>query len=243
MAHTINPRAKDAILSILLEVKQAGIGKITRTALIKYLYLLDYWTAEETGGEIFTGTEWRFHHFGPYSDVLAADIDWLSTQPSVEKEESTGKSVDYFLYSLGEWAKAQTFESLGLPITVRLNLIEAIKHYSGDLNGLLGFVYFKTEPMQRAKPGDILSFAGLHKLNFKTDIKQIRVPVTDVAKIDRIKSLLAKIGDQWNEGHVAFTMTQPPLRDALFAGVSEDEGLDGIEGNYISRLTFYGEAS
>lgn len=241
MAHTANPQAKNAILSILLEAKQGGVGKITRTALIKYLYLLDFWMAEATGGNTFTGVEWRFHHFGPYSNALAADLDWLSTQPSVEKEDISGKDKDYFLYSIGEWAKAQTFEALGLPIDVRLNLIEAIKRYAGDLSGLLDFVYFKTAPMQGATPGAVLSFAGFRKLNFKTDIKTIKVPVNDAAKIDRIKILLAKIGGQWEEGHKAPAMTHPPIRDALFAQVAEDEGLIGIDGNWSAALTFHGE--
>lgn len=241
MAYTASPKVKNAILSILLEAKQGGMGKVTRTALIKYLYLLDFWMAEEAEGNTFTGAEWRFHHFGPYSNALAADLDWLSTQPSVEKEDVIGKDKDYFLYSLGEWAKAQTFEVLGLPIDVRLRLTEAMKRYSGDLNGLLNFIYFKTAPMQGATPGSILSFAGLRKLNFKADIKPVRVPISDVAKINRIKTLLAKIGEQWEERHKAPAMTHPPIRDALFAQVAEDEGLTGVEGNWKAALTFYEE--
>lgn len=241
MAYAANPQAKNAILSILLEAKEGGVWKITRTALIKYLYLLDFWMAEESGGGTFTGAEWRFHHFGPYSDALAADLDWLSTQPSVEKEDISGKGKDYFLYSLGEWAKAQTFEALGLPIDVRLKLTEAIKHYAGDLSGLLDFVYFRTTPMQGATPGSVLSFTGLRKLNFKADIKPVKVPVNDAAKIDRIKTLLKKIGGQWEEGHKIPAMTHPPIRDAIFAQVMEDEGLAGIEGNWNAALSFYGD--
>jgi len=103
------------------------------------------------------------------------------------------------------------------------------------------FVYFKTTPMQGATPGAVLSFAGLRKLNFKADIKPVKVPVNDAAKIDRIKTLLAKIGGQWEEGHKTPTMTHPPIRDALFAQVAEEEGLAGVEGNWRSTLTFHGE--
>lgn len=241
MTYTANPKANNAILSILLEAKLGGAGKVTRTALIKYLYLLDFWMAEETGGNTFTNAEWRFHHFGPYSDTLATNLDWLSTQPSVEKEDISGKGKDYFLYSLGEWAKAQTFEALGLPIDVRLKLTEAIKRYAGDLSGLLDFVYFKTAPMQGATPGSVLSFAELHKLNFKVDIKPIKIPINDAAKIDRIKTLLVRIGKQWEEGQKAPAMTPPPIRDAFFTQVVEDEGLAGIEGNCKAALTFHGE--
>jgi hypothetical protein len=241
MAHNINPQAKNAILSILLESKQSGSGKVTRTALIKYVYLLDYWMAEETGGNTFTGVEWRFYHFGPYSDALAADLEWLSTQPSVEKEDFSGKDKDYSLYGLGEWAKAQTFEALGLPIDVRLRLTEAIKRYAVDLSGLLDFVYFKTTPMQGATPGTVLSFAGLRKLNFKADIKPVKVPIPNATKAARIKILLSKIGGQWEDARKAPVMAQPPIRDAVFAQTVEDEGLFGAESTYMAALSFHGE--
>jgi hypothetical protein len=238
MVSATNPKTKDAVLSILLEAKQCGVGKVTRTALVKYVYLMDFWTAEETRGTTFTGIEWRFHHFGPYSDTLAADLDLLSTQPSVSKEDISGKNNDYSLYSLGAWAKAPSFEALGLPSDVRLKLVQTLKQYASDLNALLHFIYFGTAPMQGAIPGSILSFAGSRKLNYKTDVKTISVPIADAKKAARIKLLLAKIGKQWEEEHTPNNIPNPPIRDALFLEAIEDDGLDDIQGNWKVELSF-----
>jgi hypothetical protein len=238
MINATNPNTKIAILSILLEAKQCGIGKITRTALVKYVYLMDLWTAEETSGETFTGTEWRFHHFGPYSEALIMDLDWLSTQPSVNKEDVSGNNRDYSLYSLSEWAKAPTFEALGLVSDVRLKLIEAIKNYAGDLNSLLNFIYFRTTPMQGAIPGTVLSFSDAQKIKYKTDIKTVMVPINETKKIARIKFLLAQIGKQWEEGHRPRKIPNPPIRDALFKESESDDGLNDIDGNFRTSLSF-----
>ena len=36
--------------------------------LIKYLYLADLAYAEQHSGETYTAINWRFHHFGPWSN-------------------------------------------------------------------------------------------------------------------------------------------------------------------------------
>lgn len=238
MVQNTRYQTADAVTAILLEAKQVGVYKLTRTALTKYLYLLDYWMAKENNGKTFIGVAWRFHHFGPYSDALAADLDWASSQPAINKVDVSKQDKDFTLYSLSEYAKPKSLETLGVPFDVRQNLTHSIKAFAVDLPGLLNFVYFKTEPMEHAKPGEILSFFGLNKVNFKADIKIIKIPVTDKEKAQKIQSLLLKIGKTWEEDHKPKALNTPPIRDLIFAETSDTDITlaDGHE--YGAFLTF-----
>lgn len=231
-------KTADAVVAILLEAKQVGVYKLTRTALTKYLYLLDYWVAKENGGKPYFGVTWRFHHYGPYSDSLALDLDWASSQPAINKVDVSRQEKDFTLYSLSSYAKNKTLEMLGVSYDVRQNLALALKAFSGDLTGLLNFVYFKTEPMEQANPGDVISFAGLNKVNFKSDVLPIKIPITDKDKAKRIKLLLSKIAGKWEDEHKYRETQNPPIRDSHFAEtIGADLNFDDDQ-EYRASLTF-----
>jgi hypothetical protein len=196
--------------------------------------------AEETPGRTYTGIEWYFHHFGPYSSALIDDLDFLSTQPSVEKEDIKGKDKEYSLYGLGAWVNVKTLEELRLPPDVRLRLSDAIRKFSRDLSGLLDFVYFKTEPMQGVLPGSRLSFDDLHKVNYRADIKNVKVPISGAKKISRIQTLLLDIGRQWEDECKSQELKNPPIRDALFEQSVADEDLISAQGIHAAKLSFHG---
>lgn len=228
----------DAVAAILLEAKQVGVYKLTRTALTKYLYLLDYWTAKETNGKTFIGATWKFHHFGPYSDAIASGIDLAATQPRINKVDVATLDKDFVLYSLSNYGSQKTFQSIGVPLNAAISLTQAIKAFASDLNGLLNFVYFRTEPMSGVKPGDILDFSKLRKLDFKKDVQAIKIPVKNLEKAKRIKSLFAQIGSDWEESNLPFVDKNPPIRDLVFAETINDDLIleDGKE--YIASLGF-----
>lgn len=231
-----------AILAILLESKQAGVGKITRTALMKYLYLLDLYMAEETLGKTWTEADWRFHHFGPYAQSLADEIDFLSGRSLIQEiSGGGGTSKDYTLYTIGEWSTTKTFEALGLPRDVRMRLGEDIRRFAQDLSGLLDMVYFRTEPMRGVKPGQALSFSTAQKVNFKTDIKPIQIPVSDPARAAKIQALAKKIGENYLKASQGFPDNHlRPIRDEHYAKAVAGNGGDRIEGEYSAELTFGG---
>lgn len=231
-----------AILAILLESKQAGVGKITRTALMKYLYLLDLYMAEETQGNTWTGAAWRFHHFGPYAQALADDIDLLAGKSLIQEiTGGGGSSKDYTLYSIGEWSTAKSLEALGFPRDARMRLGEAIREFAQNLSGLLDMVYFRTEPMRGVRPGQDLSFASARKVDFKADIKPVQIPVTDSARAANIQALAKKIG----ENYLRASQRLPdqyvrPIRDEHYAQAIAGNEDDRIEGEYSAELTFGG---
>jgi hypothetical protein len=243
MTPTTDNPAKAAIQAILREAEHSGVRGVVRTSLIKYLYLLDLFVARETNGLTYTGATWRFHHFGPYADILADELDNLAQTPSVDCLQGGGQSKDYSIYKLGGYGIGKSLEELGLSFDVRNSLSNTIRQFAGDLAGLLNYVYFHTEPMAEAKPGDILSFQTANKPEFKRDIRTITVPVKDQKKLERMKGLLRKLGENWESRAKSHSgkMTAP-VRDQHYTATLADDDLAGVTGRFKGRLFFEGDA-
>lgn len=218
-----------AILAILLEAQQAGVSKITRTALMKYLYLLDLYMAEESQGKTWTGTAWRFHHFGPYAQALADEIDILSGRSLIQEFGGGGTSKDYMLYSLGEWSTAKTLSALGFSAYIRDSLARDIRSFANDLPSLLNKVYFRTEPMAKASPGDTLDFSECERLAFSS-VKPIKMKPINRKAAD---ALLAKLQGRVANRKEPAVVWEGPFDDVYFQGIAAlsgdplEEGLKG----------------
>lgn len=215
---TPNPGSA-AILAILLEAEQAGVGKLLRTTLMKYLYLLDVYVAEETEGQTWCETSWGFHHFGPYSAVLADEIDRLADRSLIQTVSGGGAAKDYFLYSLGEWSTAKSFETLGLSSNVRLKMSGSIREYRNSLPDLLNTVYFRTAPMANARPGDDLDFSDCRLLSFSS-IKPIKMkPIDSKASAQLLRRLEARaLAKKHMIGKVVW---EGPYDDVYSQGIAE----------------------
>lgn len=148
----MNPHIAKLISYIISEVKRRG-GYVTKTKLLKLLYLFDvaYFRKHR---QTFTGFDWKFLLFGPWTneyDPLLQDLEkgevisiarrdqteFYSTQRRVESEEFIERVADELLLRrvLDDWAEEQT-------------------------NRILDFVYFNTEPM--------IHGARFEKLDFST---------------------------------------------------------------------------
>src|SRR5438132_7701621 len=107
-----NQITEEALLAILREVRDAGLPPVTRTALVKYLYLLDYTSAQESGGARWTPVRWRFLHFGPFDGAVADSIDGLVRLGAIEEQRSSSTKKDYCLYKLAAWKQAKSLSDL-----------------------------------------------------------------------------------------------------------------------------------
>lgn len=228
----------DITEALLYDAKQVGVRSFTRTALTKYLYLLDYWVAKENNGKPYIGVEWKFHHYEPYSETISRNFDFLSTLPYINKVDVSREEKDFSLYSLGEYTRNKTLVSLGISNFVRDRLLQAIKTFTGDLTGLLNFVYFETEPMQGISPGDILSFEHLIKQNFKQDIKPIKVGIDNLEKADKIKGLISKIGEKWEQAQNKSPLNIAPIKDTHYLDTLDSETIIEDGNNHFGSLIF-----
>lgn len=227
-----------AILAVLRAAKEAGVGKLARTPLTKFIYLLDLYTAEERGGATFTGAAWKFWHFGPYAAELDAQIDSLAAQGAIQSEARENVDKEYTLFYLGEWSSAQPLDALGISADARARLSEMIRQYSFDLPGLLNHVYFETAPMADARPGEPLDFSKAERVVWARDVKPHKFGMPDQAKAKRARELIAKLGE--NRRARAFKPITAPIYDEHYArAVAEaDAELDLPEGPHRVRLDF-----
>lgn len=122
------------------------------TRLVKLLYLADLEWRRTHSGEPIANLTWRFLHFGPYANELA---DLLGGPELEVTELEQGKEARRFTFG------KETEES-GLPNDV-VGLLRQLVRKWGDvqLNKLLDYVYFDTEPMENAKRYELLDFSRL----------------------------------------------------------------------------------
>lgn len=134
--------------------------------LVKHVYLADLAYAETHGGETFTGTEWRFHHFGPWAVPVFKRVQPAArTINATERQIPTKDDKDAFRWSLptprgidAQEERKELLESLGdLPREAKTAIRFAVRDFGSNTDALLDFVY-KTKPMLRAAPGEVLSF-------------------------------------------------------------------------------------
>lgn len=179
---------RNTIIGILSAAKECGITNICRTALIKYLYLLDVYTSEETAGkETWTDFEWKFHHYGPYSAEAVSVIDELVKDKSITLYENN-EDRDFFLYSVSETNKIDLNSIKKVPV-VKTLLEGNLKKYGNNLPALLDYVYFQTMPMENVNPGDILHFDKCVKM-LPTDYLPVELKKISKKQILKIRKKL-----------------------------------------------------
>jgi hypothetical protein len=155
------------------------------------LYLADLEWRRNHGGEPIAELTWKFLHFGPYANELA---DFLGG-PDVEVTElEGGKEARRFVFG-------DNVESQGLPDDVVSLLRHLVKKWGNvELNRLLDYVYFDTEPMENANRYELLDFSRLAPSTHSSQphfdngrIKELR---------DRLKRRVTELGLTRNGIHV-----------------------------------------
>ncbi len=167
--------------------------------ILKYLYLADYFYALRSEGSTYTGIEWKFHNFGPWS---------LTTFQKIEPT-LLGAGATHNLYSskFGEddavrWSLinddllAQIKQQIPPAITRKLK--SCIRKFKKDTEDLLNFVY-NTEPMRNAAPSE--------KLNFSTLISEqevfddpLRINTLSKKKLGKLKERLSLLKERQKAG-------------------------------------------
>lgn len=176
----------DIIKQILKEAKEEGIQTIGKTKLVKLMYLLEveYYKLHQ---KRLTNLKWKFFHFGPYP----LELQEILGSPELEEEiiDLTDGKV-FFKYSI-------YFDEPGKSYTeprVRSLIARIVKKWGGmDLNRLLDYVYFETEPMMSAKRGELLDFSKIPKWR-EIRIKKIHIDRKKLSEIrERIRNHIAKL--------------------------------------------------
>jgi hypothetical protein len=114
------------ILALLEEARQQGQTAISKTALIKLIYLADYYYCQEKG-RTWTGWEWRFVHFGPFAPAAAQMLDDLVLRRHILMEKRQSEDKEFVLYSLPERGQAPSLRDIDVPIGAAINIRADLK--------------------------------------------------------------------------------------------------------------------
>lgn len=183
--------------AIIREANKHGGEGVTVTSLVKFVYLADFYYAQENGGKTLTGLPWIFFHYGPYSMPLQRDLEGFMASGILAKQAIEDR--DFETITLSQRAHLPEIENLkGLSFYVRSRLQNDIKKFRWDLPGLLNYVYFNTTPMAHALPKESLSFEGCTKPQ-PDDFKPIALPRPSAKKTKRLRELFGKMADRYRE--------------------------------------------
>jgi hypothetical protein len=151
------PDPPQLVLLIVWLARQRG-ESLTTLRLVKYLYLADLYWAREHEGQTLTGWPWGFVHYGPFTGEALDAIQYAVRTGLVAAQPFRSKYTDEerHLYTVEDDRAAALADSL--PDTVLGPLRDTIRRWADDTPALLDYVYFHTEPMAEARPGERLDF-------------------------------------------------------------------------------------
>jgi hypothetical protein len=128
---------------------------------LKYVYLADLAYAKAHNGETYTGTPWKFHHFGPWANQVYNRIEPALAAIGAERIDIAGEYGEFVRWrSSGETGKDDI--KVDLDFVATLSLEGAVRDYGSSTEDLLHHVY-TTLPMLNAAPEDILDFSTVIK--------------------------------------------------------------------------------
>ncbi len=133
------------MLDILIKYfAYATKGNITKTQLIKFLYLADLYSVKWTGKQL-TELDWYYYNFGPWHEDINTALTKMNGKEIALESQGNGT-----LIRLG--SQASNVEDLKLPVSLKLVLDNIRREWAGyeKLNQLLEYVY-NTTPMLEVK--------------------------------------------------------------------------------------------
>ena len=216
---------RNLITYLVTELSDAEIS-FGKTKLVKLLYLTDaaYYRSYRTQ---LTGLSWIFHHYGPYAFGIDAALKSLRFGVPQEKADiGAGREAIVFRPPRHLQARMQP-EAL----YEAKPLIDRVLREWGraDLNELLDFVYFDTEPMANARRGEALDFSLIPEpAPRRSREKKWEAPALSAAAQEKLRRFLAV------ERPAALLDPPPRYDEAYWAAVArmdadEQRGLPDME--------------
>lgn len=138
---------KDLLRGLIERIVSKLDNKITRTELVKYLYLYDLEASRE--GLETTGVTYKSYYFGPYSDEIIEELERLVKKDKIKERYYVKPDKQYYIYSM---------DSKSLPQELPREEKEVIdmiidEHNAEDLEVLLDEVY-STEEYKNVEFGE-----------------------------------------------------------------------------------------
>lgn len=203
---------------------------------IKYVYLADLDYAKKHSGQTFTGIDWVFYNFGPWSTVVHEEIPVALLEIGAHLETlPSDYSGDYQRWSFCSDDSDDLYEELGrkIPSSIKFSLSSLVRKYGKVTPDLLDCVY-NTKPMLNAAPNDHLDFSTVieepyEKEEFVSAMEKLSARKTKKLK-ERIKELKeAKLQRENQQPERRMVQSKmPPVDDGVLeAGLKWLDSLAG----------------
>lgn len=134
------------------DFREQGLGSIH---LVKYVYLADLAYASKNDGKTYTGTNWIFYKFGPWSQEVHEQIKPAVQIINATHSKTEGWDTDRWRYS--EQGQSDEIEKK-LLFLIKNSVATTVHSYTNQTYDLLHHVY-ETEPMLNAAPNEKLDFS------------------------------------------------------------------------------------
>lgn len=208
--------------------------QVSKTALVKLVYLLDCLHAEGNAGATASRSQWYFHHYGPFARDLMDGIDVLAERGLIASREGAYGDKDFTLYWLGEYPQGPSLRDVGLSSSLGARFAALVSKFGNDLAKLLDHVYFRTLPMQDTTPGEALDFTGLGEMSTAAPFRP--VAIRDHAAILRIAEVANRfrMKAQERQGAERALKAHRPIYDGEFERAMADEPVE--EGDYTFEV-------
>ena len=134
--------------------------RLTRTEIVKYLYLADL-SHFERYGRTLTGLDYSYYYYGPFNRDILNALERMDGKSIRETSHVADDGSEYYLYE--PVGRIPSSDALSKEERAILNSV-IVKWRGRPLRELLKYVYDKTEPMRKARPGEsgiIRKYAGL----------------------------------------------------------------------------------
>ena len=217
--------------------RQRQLGPIH---LIKYVYLADLAYAKNHEGETYTGTPWRFHHFGPWANPVYERIDSAAAAIGAERLDLVGEYGDFTKWRVGQSANEDDVKRK-VDFVAALGLEAAVREFGANTEDLLHHVY-STLPMLNAAPGEDLDFSTAV---ITPPLKSQPVKPVELSKGQQKRreanrqsardELRRRFANHKAAAVKKDSITAPRYDDVFFAGV---EYLDSLDGPKLKETAF-----
>lgn len=214
--------------------------------LLKYAYLADIAYARLNNGETYTGIEWKFHHYGPWSYEAFLLIDAALSDIGAEKKTIQSiKFEDDFTRWKADNDRVYSALYEDLPIAITGELQKRIHEFGANTTELLHFVY-NTTPMLSAAPEETLNFSVvINQPEADSCQEPVEIELSAKQKKKRkaqLDELKKKIRDKLDKRAAPqkMVMTPPRYDEVFFRGVEELDSLAGepiCEGQFEARFS------
>jgi hypothetical protein len=151
----MEPSLEKLIAAIVSHV-QRNDGYITKTKLLKLLYLFDveYYRIHR---KTFTGLQWMYFHLGPWTDEYDPILRDLVSRNILIPSQSSNSDYETTFYRTPERVEVfKLFPQFGDEKSLRVVLNAWGNKTTAEI---LDHVYFRTEPMEKGERGKLLDFS------------------------------------------------------------------------------------